>query len=489
MNALSLSAIPLAVGLVVSTGIFLLGGLPLKYTVAVTLASPIVLTFALTKEKQKFLLVAILLALPFTRMTFFLGPPPNVFHAGGAQSVPQFNLVDLLLLVAILHDFFNGNGKWRNCSRLYFLCAVSIIGFLTWCGLSIVLSDYKLLGLTSLLDLSKVSLLWFYLVSRITREEDIDLVVTCLLCGLALQGAIGIYQAFYGFPEWASSIAKGDPTTLETLDTRSFLRVGGTIGWTTVFAQYLCLLIPLSLVKLVSSSAWRSTLGCSICVILSMTSLVFTLSRSGWVSLAIGLAVTGILLYRHSSKEIRGRLRLASSGVLILFLLFFPIMKERISSDDSGSSMARLPMMRVAWSIIQENPIFGAGLNTYSEIMHRYDTEHLISGFEYPVHNLYLFIAAETGVPGLLFFLLFVISIVIGLLKMPGKATDYISGISIGLLGGMVANMSHGFVEQGIKADIQLWYVFSAVCGIAAAIPRLEGISRIITVQQKTPSA
>jgi hypothetical protein len=94
-----------------------------------------------------------------------------------------------------------------------------------------------------LFDLSKVSLLWFYVVSHVRNEEDVDLVVKCLLFGLALQGAIGVYQAYFGFPEWATPIAKGDPTTLGRLDTRGFLRVGGTIGWTTVFAQYLILLI------------------------------------------------------------------------------------------------------------------------------------------------------------------------------------------------------------------------------------------------------
>ncbi len=485
MKALNIFALPVAIGLIASTGVFLLDSLPFKYTVAVVCASPVALAFAYTHDKRKFLLTAIALTLPFTKMTFFLGPLPKTFHPGGAQSVPQVNIVDLLLLAAILQDIFSGYLKWPDRTRLFFLSSVSLLAFLAWCGFSIVLSDNRVLGFSSLFDLSKVSLLWFYVVTHVRKEEDVDLVIRCLLFGLALQGAIGVYQAYFGFPEWASPLAKGDSTTLERLDTRSFLRVGGTIGWTTVFAQYLILLIPLSLVKLVNSSSWRYVIGNSVCVFLSITALVFTLSRAGWVSLAAGSAISGILLYWHSGPRVRNRLTLAFTGVIVLFLLFFPLMRERFSSEDYGSSRARLPMIRVAWDIIQQNPLFGIGLNTYSEVMHHYDPKNLIEGFEYPVHNMYLFIAAEIGIPGLLFFLLFVGSIAVGLLKMLWKSRGSFACISIGLLGGVLSILLQAFVEQGMKADIQLWYVFSAVCGLAAAMPGSLGNSIVDTHRRK----
>ena len=462
--------VPVIVG-IASVAVFLLGSHPLKYTVAAICISPVVLGFALIGDKRKFMLGAIALALPFARMNFFLGPRPEIFHAGGAQSVPQINLVDLLLVAAILQYYFSGRLKWPDRPRLFFMSTASLVAFLVWCALSIVLSDFKVLGFSSLFDLSKVSLLWFYVVSHVRKEGDVGLVVRCLLLGLALQGMLGVYQAYFGFPEWANPIAAGNPTTLERLDSRSFLRVGGTMGWTTVFAQYLILLIPLSLVKLVHSPSWRIALGYAVCSFLSITALVFTLSRAGWVSLAIGSAITGILLYWHGGPRIRSRLILALTGVLGLFLLYLPLMKERLSSDDYGSSMARLPMIRVAWDIIQQNPVLGTGLNTYSEVMHHYDPKHLIGGFDFPVHNMYLFIAAEIGIPGLLFFLLFLGAIILGLLKISRNTRGHISVISIGILGGVVAMLTHGLVEGGIKSDVELWYVFSAVCGLAAAIP------------------
>ena len=73
MNTANRVVIPVIVG-IASVVVFLLESLPLKYTVAVACASPVVLAFALTHDKKKFLLGAIVLALPFARMTFFLGP-------------------------------------------------------------------------------------------------------------------------------------------------------------------------------------------------------------------------------------------------------------------------------------------------------------------------------------------------------------------------------------------------------------------------------
>ena len=92
-------------------------------------------------------------------------------------------------------------------------------------------------------------------------------------------------------------------------------------------------------------------------------------------------------------------------------------------------------MFRVALNIIQQNPLFGTGLNTYSEVMHHYDPKHLIGGFEFPVHNMYLFIAAEIGIPGLLFFLLFLSAIMIQLMKISRNTRGHMAVISIGILG------------------------------------------------------
>lgn len=480
-----LSCIVIAAGTgLISAGILLLGHLPLKYTIAAFLTIPMGLMFLLSKDKKNFFLCSIVFFLPFASMDFFLGSQPKLFHAGGAQSVLQINIVDLLLVAAYVHLIIADRIKLSNKSRLPIKSTISIGLFLLWCGLSIILSEHKLLGITSLFDLTKVFLLWIYMVLSIRNDVDIDAVVKYLIIGLAIQGAIGIYQAYFGFSSWASSITHGDTTTMESLDKRMFLRIGGTIGWTTVFAQYLCLLIPLSLAILVTSTTWHTTLKMLVCLFFSITALIFTLSRAGWLSLFVGSIITGILLYRHNNKIIRKRLTLSFVGVTFLFLLFFPLMKERILSDDYGSAMARLPMMRVAWNIIEENPFFGTGLNTYSEIMHRYDPKHLIEGFEYPVHNMYLFIAAEIGIPGLLFFLIFVGSIAVGLLRMPWKSRGSLVCISIGLLGGILALLTHGFVEQGIKADIQLWYVFSAVCGLAAAMPGVLGNSIVDTPRQ-----
>jgi hypothetical protein len=59
-------------------------------------------------------------------------------------------------------------------------------------------------------------------------------------------------------------------------------------------------------------------------------------------------------------------------------------------------------------------------------------------------------------------------------LKGINRVADPIRAISVGLFGGITAMLLHGLVEQSFKADIQLWYVVCAVCGLSLSIHRLS---------------
>ena len=155
-------------------------------------------------------------------------------------------------------------------------------------------------------------------------------------------------------------------------------------------------------------------------------------------------------------------------------LAFSPIVIDRLLSPDEEAAINRLPMWRVAINVIMENPIFGTGLNSYSEIMHQYDPKRLIGGFIFPVHNVYLFIAAEIGIPGAVFLLLFFVTIGNYLFKSLKKQQLNIMALSAGLLGGLIALFLHGLVDSSFKQDLQLWYVIMAFGGIAIAIVRLN---------------
>jgi hypothetical protein len=68
-------------------------------------------------------------------------------------------------------------------------------------------------------------------------------------------------------------------------------------------------------------------------------------------------------------------------------------------ADSEGSAAQRFEIQKVAWQIFIDHPIFGVGLGSYKQFNARY-APHL--GMK-DTHNTYLNLAAEVGLPGLMF--------------------------------------------------------------------------------------
>lgn len=426
--------------------------------------------FMAARDKRRFFLGALTLALPFAATDFFVGAPPVVFHAGGAQIVPEVNIVDLLFIPGVVLLLLS---RPRRLSLPYTPTA-AFAAFLIWSGLSIVGSDHRLLGLVSLLDLAKVFLLWLCVVMAVQGEDDCRLMARCLAAGLLLQGAVGILQWGYGVPDWAQFLTKGgDPTYLESLDDRSFTRVGGTIGWSTTFAQYLELLTPLSLVLFCTARSRLSRAAYGLSAVSAAAAMVLTLSRAGWLALLVGSLISMAAVWRQARAEVRKRIRLLAAVGSLGLLMSLPLVVERLESNDQGSARSRLAMSSVALRVIEAHPLLGVGLNSYTEVMHDYDPEHLIAGFLYPVHNVYLFVAAEVGLPGLFLMLVFYGAILKGLVRAVGEAPAPTAAIAAGLLGGLTGMLTvHAPVETSFKQELPLWYAVSVVCGLAVSLRR-----------------
>jgi O-antigen ligase len=96
--------------------------------------------------------------------------------------------------------------------------------------------------------------------------------------------------------------------------------------------------------------------------------------------------------------------------VVLLGLLYIPfrgVISERLLQDDRGSAESRMPLMRLAFRIIEDNPVLGVGNNNFAVAMNRYVTSEFRRGFLYTVHNKYMLVWAETGTCGLLAYLAF----------------------------------------------------------------------------------
>lgn len=162
--------------------------------------------------------------------------------------------------------------------------------------------------------------------------------------------------------------------------------------------------------------------------------LMVTFSRGAYAGFLLGLLYLGIVKSR--------KLLLVILPVILMWQLFLPrAVQERITStyDESSGTLESSAAERVtiwddAMEIVPRHPIFGTGFETYF-FMHR------VEEFR-DTHNYFLKVLLETGVVGLLFFL-----VIVGRMWSTGfrlfrtAGEPFSKAIGLGITAGLIALM------------------------------------------------
>ena len=170
----------------------------------------------------------------------------------------------------------------------------------------------------------------------------------------------------------------------------------------------------------------------------------------------------------------RGIFTSAALGVvLILMILVIPNpLQKGLFRTEYETALGRIPLMEVAFKMIRANPWFGVGLNNYVPVAVNYDftPQQLTTSWDTAVHNGYLFIAGEIGIPGLMFFLALLASVVIAFLPAMRSPDPLIFCGGLGIIAGLAAYLLHWFT------DLAPWttaYVLWFLLGLAVTTGRL----------------
>ncbi|HUP50388.1 MAG TPA: O-antigen ligase family protein, partial [Thermoanaerobaculia bacterium] len=201
-------------------------------------------------------------------------------------------------------------------------------------------------------------------------------------------------------------------------------RIAGPIGDPNFFAQVLLLVLPLPLVMAATFESRRKRLACLGAAAVILAAILLTYSRGAMLA----LAVMAVLLVRALHISWRKTAGGAAAGLALILLLpaavterFLTIEQILPTADaplrpDSSFQERRL-LMRVAWVMFADNAIRGVGAGNYTA---RYDDYVDETGSEarqyagasdlYFPHNLFLEIAAETGLLGLAIFAVIIVA-------------------------------------------------------------------------------
>lgn len=209
----------------------------------------------------------------------------------------------------------------------------------------------------------------------------------------------------------------------------------------------------------------------AVALLLAVLGFLGTLERTAWIGLAAGLAGAGYLAWRRQPTAGAypslyhlgdGLLGIGALGVMTLYLLllFIPTWDGLISRTGVGGALLeRLALWRESLAISRDYYFTGSGLGMTAMIYSTYVLS-MHDPYWYHAHNLYLQVALEQGIPGLLTFLM-----MNGLL-LSIAVTTYLKGSTyeqpfwLAAIAAQLASLTYGLLDAELYATATVLALF-----------------------------
>jgi O-antigen ligase len=385
-------------------------------------------------------------------------------------SYPGFPVTAFDIILVILVSYW-ALQILRGEEKFLFFPSISVpaITYILLSGISAFQSTDRELSIALLILMIKSYIAFLYFANRIKEKFDISLVIFAICLGVLLQSVVGgIQYLFGGAFEGIFGIPK---TATQTKLQGEFIlsRVGGTIGHPNALGRYLCLCIPVLLTYPLAQLDSRLAKLTWVSLATGGITLILTLSRGSWAALAL---VSLFLFFEIFRRYLKSRAKsmvivfLVVGFIATAILVIFEDVRIRLFENEYRSAQSRIPMAKVALNVIAENPIKGVGLNNYSRVMQRYDRtrEWQTYGFPHPVHNSYLLIAAESGIPVLIAFL-WLITAVFAKGWSALKCTNVpLSLLQVGWMGGIMTWLISAMFDRDFPgANVMIWFTIAMI--------------------------
>lgn len=455
-------------GIILGAVFLVLTTIPRRFFLTFFLGLVILAVTAMVRDRKRFYLVLLILTMPVLFSKTFAFTQSPVFRTSYGFTV----WLSYLPMMALYVIWIFRTVAWKQSFPM------STTGLLPFAGLYAVTCISGLLAGTryaafDIFALTFSVLLFIYASSEIRDRRDLLVVLVSLIIIASLEGIIAILQnltrsdlglGFLG----AKGFIKGYVGLL------TLTRVMGTLGHPASLAEFFDFTFPLTFAMLFYPMSRGLKFLVATAALVQYVGLGMTFTRGGiiWSTTAMG----GILLFHFIRRLglVRGGLAtlfLAMAASIILFTVPNPIAKGLLRTEYE-TARGRLPLMEVAFNIIKDRPFFGVGVNNYVPAAQRYDftPEQLTTAWNSAVHNLYLFIAGEVGVPGLIFFLGILGSVLWALMPALRSPDPLILCAGLGLLGGFVAFYLHCMTDFTPWTTPRLqWFLL----GLAVSVGRL----------------
>jgi tetratricopeptide (TPR) repeat protein len=237
-----------------------------------------------------------------------------------------------------------------------------------------------------------------------------------------------------------------------------------------LFAGYMELVFCLSIGLVAAYKGGKRILLFGMTIIICLA-LLFSLSRGGIIGASSGLAFFLMAPAFIHRKKRRYRIGLSALFIGLIIIAWFglnPVLERLSTLDDLPvAGEARMQIWQDTLSMIYARPFSGWGPGTFSLAFPAHQTQ----GFEQKIvnyaHNDYLELAADTGIFGLLVFIIGIMLLYISCLKKLTLAKSrYWQNIGTGALAACFAILIHSVTDCNLQVPANL-FLFAIVAGIA----------------------
>jgi O-antigen ligase len=307
------------------------------------------------------------------------------------------------------------------------------------------------------------------MVAKGLNRKQINYLLILFIISATLVSMLGIYQYFtgeIGHRAWVD--VKSNPD----LEARAFSIMGNP----NILAEYLVIVCSLAIALFLDSKNIYRKILMGIVASINILCLVLTFSRGGWIGFAIALFT--ILIFEEK--------RIVPIGILlgIVSLFFLPdVVIDRIKSIANlkdTSNAYRFLIWSAALKMLKDFWISGVGLG-YAAFIKAYPNYTLGGIKAAHAHNVYLQIAIETGLLGLIIFFYNILkTYVMGVLTILQSKDSFYKRISVASMGAVSGLLFHGLVEH-VLFDYRIVFSFWLIVGlIAASYKRKENDLQVI---------
>jgi len=374
-----------------------------------------------------------------------------VLYSNGAAlavqsyGVPKFAAAGFTLILAI--PLFNSLILRRERLRIDWVLSMMLVFLLALLASSLAAKDHAIAADRIATFALEGLVLYLLIVNVVRTQTTLKRVIWVMLIVGGLLGALSLYQAVTGsYEQQFGGLAQrnlrfeieelGGPKALKAGQVappiRRVERAEGPIGDPNIFALIMVVLLPLAFFRYRGESSRLLRWAALGAAGLILAGVLLTYSRGAFVALVLTVVIMTIMRYFKFSHVV-----MAVAALALLVVLINPAYYKRVGTIAAAKSLfssettvradsairGRTTEMLAALLTFVDHPILGVGPGQYSPFYSmEYQTQPGIAfkQLDRPrrAHNLYLELAAETGLIGVTVFMV----IAIGLLYQLHRA-------------------------------------------------------------------